>query len=88
MTMLELANRDFRKAHNSLVAAKKRPNVPMKELAHLEELLELRRAILDLVRDNAFQCPDGGDETSCEDCIYGVDYEFVDGRCVRRTCDE
>ena len=36
-------------------------------------------------RDNFLECPLGGDETNdCADCIYSVDYHFVDGKCVKR----
>ena len=36
-------------------------------------------------RDKFLECPLGGDETNdCADCIYSVDYHFVDGNCVKR----
>jgi hypothetical protein len=50
MTLLELVERDLHKAENSLVAAMKRPNIPAKELAHIEHLVELRAEILEIVR--------------------------------------
>ena len=35
-------------------------------------------------RDKFLECPLGGDETNdCADCIYSVDYHFVDGNCVK-----
>lgn len=31
------------------------------------------------------ECPLGGDiENDCADCVYGADYHFVDGNCIRR----
>ena len=37
-------------------------------------------------RDKFLECPLGGDETNdCADCIYSVDYHFVDGNCVKRN---
>ena len=47
MTILELAERDFRKAKINLKNARERPNVPQSELEHLAELCVLRKAILD-----------------------------------------
>lgn len=44
--MLELLQRDVFKAEKALKQAKKRPNVPKEELEHLEELMVLRKAIL------------------------------------------
>ena len=85
MTVLELVQRDFRKAENALVAAMKRPNIPEKELAHIEHLLELRASIVEIVAEHELECPLGGDETDdCADCPYAGDYHFVDGECLRR----
>ena len=50
MTIYELAERDVRKAENSLAMAKKRPNVPEAELEHIEELCQLRKEILEIIR--------------------------------------
>jgi hypothetical protein len=49
MTIYELAKRDLRRAENNLIMAMKRPNIPQAELEHLEELVDLRADILDLV---------------------------------------
>jgi hypothetical protein len=30
-------------------------------------------------------CPLGGDiENDCADCVYGCDYHYVNGECIRR----
>lgn len=50
MNICELAERDLRKAENSLAMAKKRPNVPEAELAHIEELCALRKEMLEIIR--------------------------------------
>lgn len=35
-----------------------------------------------------FDCPNGGDPADdCADCVYGSDYHFVSGECVRRSLD-
>ena len=52
MTILELVHRDFRKAENALVQALNRPNVPEKELAHIEHLLDLRAQIVEIIEEN------------------------------------
>lgn len=34
------------------------------------------------------KCPLGGDTAEdCADCVYGSDYHFRDGECIRRTSD-
>ena len=45
MTVLELAERDLRKAKRALEAAKKIANVPEDQLRHTKELAELREQI-------------------------------------------
>ena len=49
MSIYELAERDLRKAENSLAMAKKRPNVPVAELEHIENLCRLRKEILEIM---------------------------------------
>lgn len=83
MTILQLVHRDFRRAENALIAAMKRPNIPEKELAHIEHLLDLRARIVEIVTEHTYDCPMGGDGV-CEDCIYGTDFHNVNGECVRR----
>ena len=51
MSIYELAERDLRKAENSLAMAKKRPNVPAAELEHIENLCRLRKEILEIIRN-------------------------------------
>jgi hypothetical protein len=84
MTVLELVERDFRRAENNLVAAMKRPNIPAEELKHIEQLVDLRAQIVELVRTSTTFCPLAGDGAYCHDCIYGADYHLVNGECVRR----
>ena len=50
MTIIELAERDFRRAKINLENARKKPNVPQSELEHLAELCVLRQHILELLR--------------------------------------
>lgn len=38
---------------------------------------------IEVEEEDEIECPLGGDGV-CEDCIYGADYHFVDGECVRR----
>jgi hypothetical protein len=49
MTIYELIERDLRRAERNLESAKKKPNAPVSELEHLEELYVLRREIFELV---------------------------------------
>jgi hypothetical protein len=49
MTIYELIERDLRRAERNLERAKKKPNAPVSELEHLEELYVLRREIFELV---------------------------------------
>lgn len=51
MTILELAERDYRKAKINYLRAKQRPNTPPDELEHLEELRKLRYQMMEVVRD-------------------------------------
>jgi hypothetical protein len=44
--IIALVQRDVHKAEKALEQAKKRPSVPKEELEHLEELVVLRKAIL------------------------------------------
>ena len=46
MTILELAERDLRKALRAYLQARKTPNVPEEQLRHTKELLELRKQIV------------------------------------------
>lgn len=50
MTILELAERDLRKAHMAHTTACAKPNVPAAELVHTLELVMLRKEILEIVR--------------------------------------
>lgn len=50
MTILELAERDLRKAEINLDNGAKRPNITIAELTRLQELCFLREAILEIVR--------------------------------------
>ena len=45
MTVLELAERDLRKAKHALEAAKKIANLPEDQFRHTKELVELREQI-------------------------------------------
>lgn len=41
---------------------------------------------LAIYETDACECPNGGDESDdCADCVYNIDYHFVDGECVRRA---
>lgn len=53
MTTLELARRDFNKSQKALNSARKRKNIPLKELKHHELLVKLRGEILSLVEKSA-----------------------------------
>lgn len=53
MTTLELAARDFNKSKKALDSARKRKNIPLKELKHHELLVKLRGEILSLVEKSA-----------------------------------
>ena len=53
MTSYELAVRDLYKAQKSLAMARKRPNVPPAELAHIETLCQLRKEILETIRKHS-----------------------------------
>ena len=44
--IIALVQRDVHKAEKALMQAKERPSVPKSELEHLEELVLLRKAIL------------------------------------------
>lgn len=50
MTILELAERDVRKAEHNLSKAVVRPGISHDELNHIRELFELRTKILELVK--------------------------------------
>lgn len=50
MTVLELAERDLKKAKQNLVKAVARPGVPHEELNHIRELMELRAEIVEIIR--------------------------------------
>lgn len=52
MTILELAQRDLRKANSALVQAMKRPNVPEQELDHIIHLVNLRNEIVELLEND------------------------------------
>ena len=51
MTVLELAERDLRKAKINLEHAQHRPNVPLLDLQHLEDLCILREQIVEILRE-------------------------------------
>ena len=51
MTVLELAERDLRKAKINLEHAQHRPNVPILDLQHLEEQCVLREQIVEILRE-------------------------------------
>jgi hypothetical protein len=46
MTILELAERDLRKALRAHLQARKTPNIPEEQLKHTKELLDLRKQIV------------------------------------------
>lgn len=48
--VVALVERDVFRAEKALEQAKVRPSVPSEELAHLEELLELRKSIRGIIR--------------------------------------
>lgn len=50
MTVLELAERDYAKAHRNHQFASLKPNVPVSELERTLELVALRKQILEIVR--------------------------------------
>lgn len=50
MTMLELAERDLRRAEMNLKGAHHRPGTPDSEMLQLTELLRLRRAMAEIIR--------------------------------------
>lgn len=52
MTILELAERDLRKAHRAHMLACERSNIPTAELVHTLELVKLRKEILEIIRRN------------------------------------
>ena len=54
MTLHELAVKDMKKARINLERAKQRPNVPTKELEHLEELLKLREELVLITLSKSF----------------------------------
>ena len=51
MNVYELAERDLRKAKINLEQAQRRPNVPLLDLQHLEELCVLREQIVEILRE-------------------------------------
>ena len=51
MTVLELAERDLRKARINLEQAQNRPNVPMLEISNLARLCILREQIVEILRE-------------------------------------
>lgn len=48
MTLKELAARDYKKSQINYLRSKERPNTPPEELAHMAELVELRREMAEL----------------------------------------
>ena len=50
MTPIELAERDLKKVTRCLEQAQRKPNAPLSELKNLEELVLLRREILEMLR--------------------------------------
>ena len=50
MTPIELAERDLKKVTKSLENVKIRPNAPLSEVKNLEELVLLRREILEMLQ--------------------------------------
>ena len=87
MSIYELAERDLRKAENSLAMAKKRPNVPAAELEHIENLCRLRKEILEIIRSGHNERSEGewieheddwcGTFYTCSAC--GCDWTTIDG---------
>ena len=51
MTVLELAQRDFRKANYAHTHASVKPNVSPEELANTLELVCLRKQILEIIKE-------------------------------------
>ena len=50
MNVYELAERDLRKAKINLEQAQRRPNVPLLDLQHLEDLCALREQIVEILQ--------------------------------------
>ncbi len=50
MTALELAERDYKKSKINYLRSKERKNIDPEELKHLEELMLLRKQILQAVK--------------------------------------
>jgi hypothetical protein len=76
MSIYELAERDLRKAENSLAMAKKRPNVPAAELEHIENLCRLRKEILEIIKSEWISV----DERLPEDGVWVLGYSAKSGR--------
>lgn len=57
MTLKELAARDYKKAQISYLRSLQRPNTPEDELAHMEELVELRREMAELCGNDLISRP-------------------------------
>ena len=75
MTYIELAERDLKKVTKSLEQAQRKPNAPLSELKSLEELVVLRREILE-----ALQSTDVVAVVRCRDCVYFREDESI---CMR-----
>ena len=51
MTILELAERDYKKSKINYLRGKERKNIDPNELKHLKELMDLREQILKAVKE-------------------------------------
>jgi hypothetical protein len=51
MTVLELAERDLRKAKTNLEQAQNRPNVPLLDISNLARICILREQIVEILRE-------------------------------------
>ena len=49
MTVYELVERDFERAHRNLLRARQKPNVTKEEIKNLEEIREARDIILNII---------------------------------------
>lgn len=62
MTILELAERDLRKALRAHLMARKTPNIPEEQLKQTKELLELRKQIVILCAKAKVEAEEGDEK--------------------------
>lgn len=51
MTILELVERDLRRAERAVLYAERRPNAPADELEHIRELYTLRTEVVKIIKE-------------------------------------